>query len=237
MCLLLAVRDPAACRLWLAANRDERVARPWRSPTLISHHPPVFGGVDLEGGGTWLAVNLASGFVVGVTNANLGARSGRRSRGQLVLEAATQGSLADALALLAEVDVDSYGAFNLMLADTAAAFVATNYPEARIEPVEDPLFALGNDALGGDGLRTQAALRALGPATHGGTGDLAPALARLLADHRGADPFCRHFGPFGTVCSTILALHGAVVQTYLFAAGPPCQARFEPVAPPPLPYS
>ncbi len=237
MCLLLAVRDPEAAWLWLAANRDERLSRPWQPPALISHDPPVFGGLDLEGGGTWLAVNLAAGFVVGVTNARLGAPPGRRSRGQLVLNAAAQATLADAVALVAEVDVDSYGPFNLLLANTGAAFVATNYPQPRVEAVEDRLIALGNERLGAEGTRTQAALGALGPATRKGGKDLAPALAQLLADHRGADPFCRHVGRFGTVCSTICELRGTEVGRYLFAAGPPCRSPFTPVPLPPLPYS
>jgi len=237
VCLLLAVRDLEASRLWVAANRDERLSRPWRPPALIFHDPPVFGGLDLEGGGTWLAVNLAAGYVVGVTNARLGARPGRRSRGQLVHDAAAQATLADAVALLAEVDVDSYGPFNLLLADSAAAFVATNYPEARIEPVGGQLVALGNEMLGREGPRTQKAVRELGLALHGGDGDLIPSLSQLLADHEGADPFCRHRGPFGTVCSTICELRGRAVRSYFFAAGPPCQTPFEPLSLPPLSYS
>ncbi len=237
MCLLLALRDLDACRLWVAANRDERVSRPWQGPALLSHDPPVFGGLDLQGGGTWLAVNLAAGFLVGVTNARLGARAGRRSRGQLVYDAAAQATLADAVALVAEVDVDSYGPFNLLLANTAAAFVATNYPQPRVEAVEDRLIALGNERLGAEGTRTQAALGALGPAARKGGSDLAAALAQLLADHAGADPFCRHVGPFGTVCSTICELRGVAVQRYLFAAGPPCRTPFLPVPLPTTPYS
>lgn len=237
MCLLLAVRGAAASRLWVAANRDERLSRAWRPPALIYHDPPVFGGVDVEGGGSWLAVNLAAGFVVGVTNARLGARPGPRSRGLLVLEAAMQATLAGAVALLTEVDMDNYGAFNLLLADAKAAFVATNYPRARLEPLQEPLVALSNEPLSEERLRSEAAVRALAPAISVCNDELAAALARLLADHRGADPFCRHLGPFGTVCSTILTLHGPTVERYLFAPGPPCRTRLQPVALPPPPYS
>lgn len=231
------MRDPGASRLWVGANRDERLSRAWRPPALIADDPPVFGGLDLEGGGTWLAVNLAAGFVVGVTNARLGARPGQRSRGKLVVEAAGQVSLAEAVALVTEVDFGNYGAFNLLLADTTAAFVATNFPEARVEQLEDSLIALGNEGLGGEGLRTQAALRALLPLPQSCGVELTTELATLLADHRGADPFCRHHGFFGTVSSTICALRGPVVHAYLFAAGPPCRTRFEPVRLPPRPYS
>lgn len=235
MCLLLAVRDASACRLWVAANRDEHVARAWRPPALLTTEPPVLGGLDEEGGGSWLAVNLASGFVVGVTNARLGARPGRRSRGQLVLDAAMQPSLPAAVALLTELDAGGYGAFNLLLADPVDAFVATNYPQPRVERVEEPLIALGNEPPGQEGWRTGAARRALAEVARGA--DMAAALARLLADHRGADPFCRHAGPFGTVSSTICEVREAALTTYLFAPGPPCRTSFVPVPLPPAPYS
>lgn len=237
MCLLLAVRDERASRLWVAANRDEHVARAWRPPALLATDPPVLGGLDLEGGGSWLAVNLQAGFVVGVTNARLGARAGRRSRGQLVLDAAMQPSLPAAVALLTEVDADSYGAFNLLLVDAAAAYVATNYPSQHIDQLNDPLIALGNEPLGGGGERTTAALQALEPALGGGDAEMPTALARLLADHRGADPFCRHFGPFGTVSSTICELRGGRLMSYLFAPGPPCRTPFTPVPLPGVSYS
>lgn len=237
MCLLLAVRDASASSLWVAANRDEHVARAWRPPALLTTEPPVLGGLDEEGGGSWLAVNLAAGFVVGVTNAKLGARPGRRSRGQLVLDAAMQPSLPAAVALLTELDAGAYGAFNLLLTDTVNAFVATNYPQPRVERVEGSLIALGNEALDGEGLRTQAALQALVPLLHEGGARLPAALARLLADHRGADPFCRHVGLFGTVSSTICELREATLTTYLFAPGPPCRTSFVPVLLPPEPYS
>ncbi len=237
MCLLLAVRDEKASRLWVAANRDEHVARAWRPPALLVTDPPVLGGLDLEGGGSWLAVNLAAGFVVGVTNARLGARPGRRSRGQLVLDAAMQPSLPAAVALLTEVDAGSYGAFNLLLLDTTAAFVATNYPSQRIDQLEEALIALGNEPLGAEGGRTAPARRALSPVLRGEDAEMPAALARLLADHRGADPFCRHLGAFGTVSSTICGLRGGIVTTYLFAAGPPCRTAFVPVPLPPAPYS
>lgn len=237
MCLLLAVRNEGASRLWVGANRDEHVARPWRPPALLVTDPPVLGGLDVEGGGSWLAVNLQAGFVVGVTNARLGARPGRRSRGQLVLDAAMQPSLPAAVALLTEVDADSYGAFNLLLVDAAAAYVATNYPSQRLDLLDDALIALGNELLGGGGGRTAAALQALEPALGGGDAEMPTALARLLADHRGADPFCRHFGPFGTVSSTICELRDGRLTSYLFAPGPPCRTPFAPVPIPEVPYS
>lgn len=236
MCLLLAVRDVAQGRLWVAANRDERLSRPWRAPSLVSNDPPVFAGVDQQAGGSWLAVNLAAGFVAGVTNARLGAPAGERSRGQLVLDVAAQPSLPAAVAVLTEMDLSHFGAFNLLLVDARDAFVATNYPEPKIERLEGPLIALGNDPLGSQGGRTRTARLALATRVEGGD-ELIPSLQELLADHSGVDPICRHFGPFGTVSSTVCALTGGRLTTYLFAPGPPCRTLFAPLPLPPLPYS
>ena len=110
MCILLALsRDSGGGELWIAANRDEHLDRPWQPPRVLVEAPLVFGGRDLAGGGTWLAANLDAGFVVGVTNARLGAEPRERSRGRLVLDIASERSLPDALALLAEIEWPRYG--------------------------------------------------------------------------------------------------------------------------------
>lgn len=231
MCLLLAVRRPG--ELWLGANRDERLDRAWEPPAQLVSDPPVLGGRDLTAGGSWLAVNLAGSFVVAVTNARLGAPPGERSRGQVVLEAAAERTLAEAVALVEELDLMRYGPFNLLLADAVYAFLATNWPQPHIERAGEPLIALGNDRLDDPGPRTRlAALQALKL----GTLDAAavePALVRLLSDHAGVDPFCRHGDRYGTVCATLLRLDSAGVATYRFAAGPPCRAELRDVPLPP----
>lgn len=226
MCLLLAVRDSSSSRLWVGANRDERLTRPWRHPALVSMDPPVLAGLDLEGGGSWLAVNLAGGFVVGVTNARLGAPPGERSRGQLVLDAAVQQSLPAAVALLTELDTSRYGPFNLLLVAEQEAFVATNFPTPQVRRVEEAVMVLGNEALGREEERTQAARQALAPRLAAAADDLTPVLMELLASHQGLDPFCRHVGPFGTVSSTVCVLAGGRLVKYLFAPGPPCRTPY-----------
>jgi uncharacterized protein with NRDE domain len=233
VCILLAIRRPNdGDELWVAANRDERLTRPWQRPRLLVHDPPVFGGRDLVGGGSWLAVNLQAGFVVGVTNAKLGAPATERSRGRLVLDLAGEKTLGDALGLLSELDLSRYGEFNLLLADPRNRWVATNAPAPRIEAGAASVVAIGNDSLAAPGERVLAAgerARFLaGLPEH----QLTRFLQELLADHQGADPVCRHGEGYGTVCSTILALDGATVRSYLFAPGPPCTTPFEALVPP-----
>ena len=228
MCLLVVLRQDGA--LWLGANRDERLDRPWDPPALLVPAPPVLGGRDVQGGGSWLATNLAAPFVVAVTNAHLGAPSGERSRGELVLDAAMEESLPEAVALLEELDLARYGPFNLLLADAADAFLATNWPEARVERATEMLLAIGNDRLDDPGPRTRvAALRSRELAGLGGAA-LEEALVRLLSDHTGEDPFCRHGERYGTVCSTLMRLDAAGLARYRFAAGPPCTTPFHEIA-------
>jgi len=230
MCLLIAVRRGR--EVWLGANRDERLDRPWAPPALLVAEPPVLGGRDAEAGGSWLAVNLRAPFVVAVTNACLGAPAGERSRGQLVLDAAAERTLADGAALLSDLDLTRYGPFNLLLADGDDAILATNLPAPRLELVDGRLVAIGNDRLDVPSPRTRvAALEAGGLATLPDA-ELEPALVRLLADHAGTDPFCRHGERYGTVCSTVVRMGAAGVASYRFAAGPPCTAQFGDVAVP-----
>ncbi|MEW6336393.1 MAG: NRDE family protein [Acidobacteriota bacterium] len=231
MCILLALRT--GDELVIAANRDEHLDRPWEPPQLLLHDPPVFGARDALAGGTWLAVNLEGVFVVGVTNARLGARPRERSRGSLVLDVAAQRSIGEAVALLGELDLERHGAFNLLVAGPAAMWAATNTPDPAVNRVDGPDAALGNDALSSPSRRVEAALeRARNAATHDSPLD---ALAGVLADHEGPDPLCRHFGRYGTTCSTLLRLGVEGVRGHRFAPGPPCVTAFEDVVVPGFP--
>ncbi len=224
MCLLVVLRRRG--ELVLGANRDERLDRKWEPPALLVPDPPVFGGRDAAAGGSWLAVNLAAPFAVAVTNARLGALPGERSRGELVVDAAMEASLPAAVALLGELDLTRYGPFNLLLADAEAAYLATNWPLPRVALADGDLVAIGNDRLDDPGPRTRiAALQARELAALGDTA-LQKELVRLLSDHSGADPFCRHSERYGTVCATLLRLSAAGVSSYRFAPGPPCVTRF-----------
>lgn len=71
--------------LVVAANRDEFYGRPSQPPQVLN--PGVLGPRDLQGGGTWLAVN-EQGLFAAVTNRRAPAKTAdSRSRGLLVLEA------------------------------------------------------------------------------------------------------------------------------------------------------
>lgn len=125
MCTLVILRRPD--HEWpvvIGANRDELLARPWRGPDR--HWPDradIVAGQDLEAGGSWLGLN-DHGVVAGVLNrpGALGPAPGKRSRGELVLEALDHADAAEAAKALVDIDGRAYRPFNLVLADNRDAF-------------------------------------------------------------------------------------------------------------------
>jgi hypothetical protein len=125
MCTLVLLRRPGtAWPLVLAANRDELASRPARPPAR--HWPDraeVVAGLDVQAGGSWLGIN-DHGVVAGVLNrtGTLGPEAGKRSRGELVLEALDHADAAAAAQALSGLDPDAYRPFNLVIADNRDAF-------------------------------------------------------------------------------------------------------------------
>ena len=84
MCLiLLAWRAHPEFPLVFAGNRDEAYERPAAAAAFWTDDPQIFGGRDLEMGGTWLGVTR-SGRIAAVTNYRDGiGGTAARSRGEL----------------------------------------------------------------------------------------------------------------------------------------------------------
>ena len=125
MCTVVLLRRPQApWPLLLAANRDELRSRPWRPPARHwPDRPEVVAGLDIQAGGSWLGVN-DEGVVAAVLNrvGSLGPAAGKRSRGELVLEALDHADAAAAAKALVDLDPDAYRPFNLLVADARDAF-------------------------------------------------------------------------------------------------------------------
>ena len=99
MCLLIALFQVVEdAPLIIAANRDERFARPAVTVTVLrDREPRILGGRDELAGGTWLAVN-EHGVVAGLTNQPAPGRDPtKRSRGELPLAFAACRSAAQAV--------------------------------------------------------------------------------------------------------------------------------------------
>jgi hypothetical protein len=125
MCTLVLLRRPG--HRWpvlIAANRDEMVDRPWDPPAAHwPDRPGVVAGRDRLAGGSWLGCN-ASGVVAAILNRtdSLGPAAGKRSRGELVLDALDYDDAGDAAAALAAIDPAAYRTFNLVIADNRDAY-------------------------------------------------------------------------------------------------------------------
>ena len=125
MCTLVLLRRPAApWPLLLAANRDELRSRAALAPARHwPDRPHIRGGLDVTGGGTWLGLN-DDGVVAAVLNrrGTLGPEPGKRSRGELVLEALEHAEATRAADALRALEPSAYRPFNLIVADAVDAF-------------------------------------------------------------------------------------------------------------------
>ncbi len=119
MCLLaFSWNDHPRYALIFAGNRDEFHARPTAAAGWWPDSPNVFGGRDLEAGGTWLGLRRDARFAV-VTNFREPDRrpAGKRTRGELATRflAGTMTSLEYLERLHAHAD--DYAGFNLVFGD------------------------------------------------------------------------------------------------------------------------
>ena len=129
MCSVIVLYRPGHdCPLLWASNRDEMADRPWSPPAR--HWPDrqeVVAGRDDLAGGSWLGIN-DSGVAAGVLNRRntLGPQAGKRSRGELVLDALDFADAADAVEMLRQLDAHAFRPFNMVVADNRDAFWLRN---------------------------------------------------------------------------------------------------------------
>ena len=125
MCTLVILRRPAhQWPLIIGANRDEMGDRPWAVPARHwPERPQTTAGLDKTGGGSWLGIN-DYGLIAGVLNrpGTLGPIAGKRTRGELVLEALDHADATTAADALCHINPDAYRPFNLVVADRFNAF-------------------------------------------------------------------------------------------------------------------
>lgn len=239
----------------MLANRDELYARPSEGPRLLSAAPRVWGGRDVEKGGTWLGVN-EGGFFVGLTNQRPAVLPdpARRSRGEVVVEALRRPDLAAALGWLGALDARGYNGFNLLIGDGEALWVGYARPEAaamQLTELPAGIWSLSNDVIGSPAFpKTDRAAKLAETLVGLPFDELVPRARALLADHAlpeddplaGARPpffspdearqlgaLCVHTRQYGTVSASLLALGGGRIAHYLHAAGPPCTTPLAPV--------
>lgn len=136
MCTLVILRRPQSnWPVLVAANRDEMAGRPWKAPGRHwSDRPDVVAGMDELAGGSWLGLNHM-GVVAAILNrvGTLGPQTGKRSRGELVLEALDHNDAVDAADALAHLDGRAYRPFNMVLADNRDAYWVRADGSAKVQ--------------------------------------------------------------------------------------------------------
>lgn len=135
MCLiLLAWHAHPGYPLIFAANRDEAYERPSIAADFWKDEPDIFGGRDLEKGGTWLGLTRA-GRIAAVTNYRDGpaARAAPRSRGKLTADFLR--GTDEPASYLAKVapDAAQYGGFSLLVGDHERLFSCSNRGSGIVE--------------------------------------------------------------------------------------------------------
>ena len=128
MCLiLLAWRVHPGFPLVFAGNRDEAYGRPSAPAGFWADDPGIFGGRDLEKGGTWLGISR-EGRIAAVTNYRDGVakKSAPRSRGELAADFVR--GTDDPRAYLERVAARApeYGGFTLIVSDLQRMFWMSN---------------------------------------------------------------------------------------------------------------
>src|SRR6266481_2211198 len=133
MCSVVILRRPGdPWPVLLAANRDEMNDRPWLPPGRHwPDRPWVVAGLDRQAGGSWLGLN-DHGLVAGVMNraGSLGPAAGKRSRGELVLEALDHADALEAAEALRALEPRAYRPFNMIVVDNRDAFWIRNAGES-----------------------------------------------------------------------------------------------------------
>jgi len=226
MCTFVLLSRPGhAWPLLVAANRDESLARPWRPPAAHwPDRPGVVGGLDLLGGGTWMAAR--DGMVAAVLNRrlSLGPAPGKRSRGQLPLDALRHSTALAAAHALAQEDAAAWRPFNLVLADRDAAFLLRGLGVGRPEPVSLPPGLHMVTAFDPNDLASARVRRHL-PRFEAAAPPQPPNWAPwcdILLDPSGPAGSEIHVPAsdgFGTVCSSLLELHAGGETQWLFSDG------------------
>lgn len=125
MCTVIVLSRPGHdWPVLIAANRDERLSRPWRPPGRHwPDRPSVLAGYDELLGGSWIGLNDSGVFAVVLNRrGTLGPAPDKNSRGDLVLRALAQKTAEAAVAELGTLDPAAYRPFNLIVADWRGAF-------------------------------------------------------------------------------------------------------------------
>jgi uncharacterized protein with NRDE domain len=220
--------------LVIAANRDEFLDRPSEGPALRG---AIAAPRDVRAGGTWLGLSR-TGVFAAVTNRKCpNPDPGRRSRGQLVLDALRGETADEAKEKLENLEPEAYNPFNLFVADRQTCFLVTYDGEARRIDLPPGAHVVGNTDPAAARTPKLAALdRQAAGAAAAAAGNVLGELAAICRGHsQSGDPLagaCVHAGAYGTRSSTLLFLaDDEEAGVFRYADGPPCCTAYDDFTP------
>lgn len=183
MCLILfAHQAHPKYPLILAANRDEAYARPAAPAAFWHDHPDIYGGRDLDRGGTWLGLTRC-GRVAAVTNFRNGngRRTAPRSRGELV--SGFLAGRAGAAAYLRQVETEGgqYNGFILIAGDLDALYWLSNRGPG-VERIPPGVHGLSNHLLNTPWPKIKRSKQAMEALLGAGEKELTAGLFEILSD-------------------------------------------------------
>lgn len=221
MCLVVFAKDVfPGLPFVLAANRDEYFARPASAAGWWRHDGvDIFGGRDLEKGGTWLGVTRPGRIAVVTNVRDVGAvHVGELSRGFLTRDALASPTIPP------EIARARFPSFNLLVAERDVVFYARD--DAETAPVGPGVHGLSNHRLDTPWPKVTRATQVFEGAS---PGDLVERLFAMLRDDSAASdealpetgvpleveralspPFVRlPIVGYGTRCSTVVIRHAS----------------------------
>ena len=245
MCTLVVLRQPNDLKwpVLAAANRDELKGRAWQKPGRHwPDRPDVIAGLDQIAEGSWMGVN-DNGVMAAILNrrGTLGPMEGKRSRGELVLEALDHADAGTAAEALGHLEPAAYRPFNLIIVDNRDAIWLRHSGNGSIEcstlDAGLSMIAAGelNDPSSARIRRYRPLFRESGiPVPECSEWTDWQLLMASTSSETGdpRDAMCiQTSGEYGTSSSSLIALPAQITSKprWLFAAGPPNRVNFEPV--------
>ena len=203
MCVVaLALHAHPRWQLVVVGNRDELHARAAAPLARWDDVPQVLAGRDLVSGGAWIGVSETGGFAVVTNVAGYPREPAAPSRGALVADYLSSGTLPNEQAL------GAFGGFSLITANGGTTAFRTNRPALERRTLAMGLHGIANGPLDAPEPRTRTLSAALGDwmATSQPLDNLLGLLADQTPAVAGERPVFICDRVYGTRCSTVVAV-------------------------------
>ena len=224
MCLIaFAIDVHPDYPLILIANRDEFYNRPTEAAHLWKDQETVFGGRDIQAGGTWMAVSEERRFAAVTNYRDLkNIREDVRSRGELPVDFLNGADPSWDYMKKINEKASEYNGFNLLTYSSGTMFHYSNY-EGKINALSPGIYGLSNALL--DTSWPKVTQLKKGFEKEIGSAFTHESLLTLLMDSSLAEDanlpdtgvgydlekmlsaICIKSEKYGTCCSTILTIH------------------------------